>query len=497
MDYSSKYAQPNTVNTACVIVGIYAKRKLSPAAALLDQASGGAISALCKKGDVDGQLGHAVMLYDIPNIAAQRVLLVGCGNSKTTQINQYQNIHKNAVQTLNKHNLNNAVSYLCDISIDDRDVGWHFQQAVMACADSLYRFDECKSEKNGQKSKLRKLIFGYTERKYKKAAETGIHQGQAIASGINTTKDLGNLPGNICTPNYLAKQARALQRKHSSIKTTILDEAQMQKLGMGSLLSVSRGSREPAKLIVMQYMQGKKGKKPVVLVGKGITFDTGGISLKPGQAMDEMKYDMCGAASVFGAITACAEMELPVNLVAVVAAAENMPSGEATKPGDIVTSMSGLTIEVLNTDAEGRLVLCDALSYVERFDPAAVIDIATLTGACIIALGRVPSGLMSNKDKLAQELMQAGENAGDRAWQMPLWPEYKDMLASNFADMANIGGREAGSLTAAAFLSRFTENYPWAHLDVAGTAWKTGKAKGATGRPVPLLMQYIMAKHAS
>lgn len=306
-------------------------------------------------------------------------------------------------------------------------------------------------------------------------------------------RDLGNMPGNDCTPVYLAEQAQELS-KNLPIETEILDEDQMRELGMGSLLSVSAGSVEPARLIVMKYSGGAKDDAPHVLVGKGITFDTGGISLKPGGAMDEMKYDMCGAASVFGAIHAVASMKLAVNAIGIVAAAENMPSGVATKPGDIVTSMSGKTIEVLNTDAEGRLVLCDALTYAEKFNPASIIDIATLTGAVIVALGRHATGMYANNDELANDLQSAADKTDDRIWRMPLWKDYTKQLESPFADLANIGGREAGSVTAACFLSEFTGKQKWAHLDIAGTAWKSGKAKGATGRPVKLLVEYLKSK---
>jgi leucyl aminopeptidase len=314
----------------------------------------------------------------------------------------------------------------------------------------------------------------------------------AIASGMRLTKDLANLPGNICKPEYLAEQARFLKKAYPDLKVSILDEKEMEELGMGALLAVGRGSVNPPRLIVMEYRGTDKKQQPVVLVGKGITFDTGGISLKPGEAMDEMKYDMGGAASVFGALKACSEMQLPLNVVGVIASAENMPDGNATRPGDIVTTMSGQTVEILNTDAEGRLVLCDALTYVKKFDPEVVIDIATLTGACIIALGSHASGMLSNHSPLANDLISAGKASFDRIWELPLWDDYQEQLDSNFADFANIGGRPAGTITAACFLARFTQKYHWAHLDIAGTAWKSGKEKGATGRPVPLLMQYLM-----
>jgi leucyl aminopeptidase len=308
---------------------------------------------------------------------------------------------------------------------------------------------------------------------------------------MTLARELGNLPGNICTPSYLADQAVQLGENYASVKTTILDEPELEALGMGSFLSVSRGSRQPAKLITLEYT-GAVEQKPVVLVGKGLTFDAGGISLKPSQGMDEMKYDMCGSASVLGTIRAIAEMNIPINVVGIIPSSENLPDGDANKPGDIVTSMAGKTIEILNTDAEGRLLLCDALTYSERFDPAVVIDIATLTGAIIVALGNHATGLMANNQSLADELLKAGQDSFDRVWQLPLWDDYQQQLDSNFADIANVGGKEAGSVTAACFLSRFTEKYNWAHLDIAGTAWVSGKAKGATGRPVPLLVQYLL-----
>jgi len=300
------------------------------------------------------------------------------------------------------------------------------------------------------------------------------------------------MPANLCTPSHLASQAREIGKAYKKVKTTVLEEAAMKKLGMGALLSVSRGSRQPAKLITLEYSGGQPGDKPVVLVGKGVTFDSGGISIKPSPAMDEMKYDMCGAASVLGTMQACAEMDLPLNVVGVVPATENLPDGDASKPGDVVTSMSGQTIEVLNTDAEGRLILCDALTYSDKFNPAVVIDIATLTGACVIALGAHATGLLSNDDALADELLDAGITAADRAWHLPLWDEYQKQIDTNFADIANVGGRGAGTITAACFLSRFTSKYRWAHLDIAGVAWKQGNDKGATGRPVSLLTQFLL-----
>lgn len=495
MNYSAKYLVAETAKTACLVVGVFENRKLTPAAEQLNKTSSEHLLKLLKTGDFEGAPGQTLMLYDVPGIAAQRVLLVGCGKQGKTTLASYQAIQSAAAKHLAAGNINEAVSYLTEIEVADYNQPELTRHAVLAFEDSLYRFDRFKDSKTGKAPKLRKLVFAQTRQQQLQANQRAVLEGQAIANGITRAKTLGNLPGNVCTPSYLAKEAKALQREFNTIKTSVLDEPEMKKMGMEALLSVSNGSKEPAKLIVMEY-SGKKNAAPLVIVGKGITFDTGGISIKPAQAMDEMKFDMCGAASVFGAVAACAEMKLPINLIGVVAAAENMPSGTATRPGDIVTTLSGLTVEILNTDAEGRLVLCDALTYVERFKPAAVIDVATLTGACIIALGRFPSGLMGNNAKLIGALKQAGERSGDRVWELPLWDDYAQLLKTNFADIANVGNRDGGAITAASYLSHFTKNYPWAHLDIAGTAWRTGESKGATGRPVPLLMQYIMENHA-
>ena len=396
-----------------------------------------------------------------------------------------------AIKSLNNSRVRSADFALLDVFGSGQRSLRQARNIVEACEEAVYRYDATKSGR--KKAASLKKINVIVDRDLLSRARDSVRQGSAIAAGVNYAKTISNLPGNICTPSYLAREARAMQKSHG-VKTTILNEAEMKKLKMGSLLSVSRGSREPAKLIVMEYKGGKRGDKPVVLVGKGLTFDAGGISIKPAAAMDEMKYDMCGGASVFGAMRAVSDMKLELNVVGIVPSSENLPDGAANKPGDIVTSMKGKTIEILNTDAEGRLILCDALTYAERFKPAAVVDIATLTGACIIALGHHASGLYSNNEKLARELLKAGEDSGDRAWQLPLWDDYTRQLNSNFADLANIGGRSAGSVTAACFLKQFTESYDWAHLDVAGTAWQSGGQKGATGRPVPLLVEFLLGR---
>ncbi|HEX7027124.1 MAG TPA: leucyl aminopeptidase [Gammaproteobacteria bacterium] len=495
MNYSVKCLAAETAKTACLVVGVFENRKLSPTGEQLNKTGNGHLLKLLKNGDFEAGHGQTLILYEVAGTAAQRVLLVGCGKQGQTSLANYQTILSAAARQLASCNIGEAVSYLTEIEVSGYNQPELTRYAVLAFEEALYRFDRFKDPKTSKAPKLSKIVFAQTDRKALQENQKAVLQGLAIANGVNRAKTLGNLPGNICTPSYLAKEAKALQREFSTIKTSVLDEPEMKKMGMGALLSVSNGSKEPAKLIVMEY-SGKKNAAPLVVVGKGITFDSGGISIKPAPAMDEMKFDMCGAASVFGIVAACAEMNLPVNLVGIVAAAENMPSGSATRPGDIVTTLSGLTVEILNTDAEGRLVLCDALTYAERFKPAAVIDVATLTGACIIALGRFPSGLMGNNPKLINALKQAGERSGDRVWELPLWDDYAQLLKTNFADIANVGNRDGGAITAASYLSHFTRNYPWAHLDIAGTAWKTGENKGATGRPVPLLMQYIMDAHA-
>lgn len=496
--YQAMQAHAAEIKSSCIAVGIHKSLKLTDAAEQIDHSSNGYLRKLLKQGDFSAEIGDVQLLYDVPGSQAKRLLLVGCGPAGKTTLNDYLAIHAALAEKLSQIKTNEVVSFLTQVRCGDLDRKIAFQQAILAFEYSFYRFEHYKTDSGGKTGKRPgKIRLAQSERKHLDQHAAAAEQAVAIARGEAAARTLGNLPGNICTPSYLAKQAMALQRDYKNVKTSVLDEAAMKKLGMNALLSVSRGSKQPARLIIMEYLHSAKSDKPVVLVGKGITFDTGGISIKPSPQMDEMKFDMCGAASVLGTIKACAEMKLKANVIGVIASAENMPGGQATKPGDIVKSYSGKTIEILNTDAEGRLVLCDALSYIERYHPGAVIDIATLTGACIIALGRFPSGLLGNNERLLQRLQQAGDRCGDRVWPLPLWPEYRELLKSNFADLANIGGRDAGTITAASFLSHFTEAYPWAHLDIAGTAWKTGEQKGATGRPVRLLMEYIISHHSN
>ena len=492
MDFNIKSGNPEKQRTACVIVGVFESRRLSTAAKAIDDVSDKHVSNLIRRGDMEGNKGQSLLLHNVPGMIADRVLLIGCGKEREINDRTYRKIIENSIRALNSTGSLECVNYLTELTIKSRDHSWKIQQAVQVAEHCLYEFNELKTNKKKNRRPLRKITFTVPTRKELPDSEKAMNIGRAVANGIKLTRDLGNRPSNICTPTYLAKQATDLAKTYKSITTNVLEEADMKKLGMGSLLSVSQGSARPGKLITMEYKGTKKSQKPIVLVGKGVTFDTGGISIKPSAAMDEMKYDMCGAASVFGTVSAVAEAGLPINVVGVVPAVENMPSGTATNPGDIFTSMSGKTIEVLNTDAEGRLILCDAITYSERFNPEVVIDIATLTGACVIALGKHATGLFSNHNPLARDLLNAGEESGDRAWQLPLWDEYQQQLNSPFADMANIGGREAGSVTAACFLSRFAEKFHWAHLDIAGSAWLSGGNKGATGRPVSLLTQYIL-----
>lgn len=493
MEFSIKSGSPEKQRSDCIVVGVFDSRKLSLAAELVDKASEGYLSDILRRGDMEGKLGSTLVLHNVPGTLCHRVLLVGLGKEKDFREKEYGSAVRAAVRQLKDTGAHDASIFLTELPVRKRSVAWKVRQATVLVQEVLYRFDQFKSKKEDVRHPLRKITFAVERRNEHQEAEEAIRQGCAIGEGVTWARDLGNLPGNICTPSYLAEQAQALAQEFK-LDCQVLDQAEMEELGMWSLLSVARGSRQAPKLIVLHYRGAKDEVKPYVLVGKGITFDTGGISIKPAADMDEMKFDMCGAAGVLGTIKAVARLALPINLTVLVAAAENMPDGNASRPGDIVTSMSGQTIEILNTDAEGRLVLCDALTYAERFEPEVVIDVATLTGACVVALGQVATGLLSNDDGLARDLLAAGEESLDRAWQLPLWDDYQDLLKSNFADMANVGGRYGGAISAACFLSRFTRKFDWAHLDIAGTAWKSGGDKGATGRPVPLLVSYLVER---
>lgn len=490
MDYSIESLPLDKLQTDCIIVGLYENLALTPSASYINQCSQNLISRFIERGDCKGKIGETALINWLPDTSFARVLLVGLGKPDEMNGKNYRNALAAAIKIIRDSGLKSAACTLAEIDVESRDLTWKTRQIVEVFDDALYQFKHCKTVIENE-FKTDRISIVVSENQLVDA-QTGLIQGQAIAGGVSLAKRLADLPGNICTPAYLAEQAQSIAEQFASMSVEILEEADMEKLGMGALLSVTRGSRQPAKLIALNYQGGEKHGKPIVLIGKGLTFDAGGISLKPGLGMDEMKYDMCGGASVLGTLQAAAEMRLPLNIVGLVPSSENLPDGDANKPGDIVTSMSGKTIEILNTDAEGRLLLCDTLTYAQKFDPEAVIDLATLTGACIIALGRVPSGLFGNDDALCNDLVKAGETASDSVWRLPLWEEYQELLKSNFADMANIGGKDAGTITAACFLSKFAENFRWAHLDIAGTAWRTGLTKGATGRPVPLLAQYLL-----
>ena len=487
MKFSTTTLAPALVRADLLIVFAYSDKTLSAAGLALDKVAKGALKHALTSGDLATKAGATLLLRQLPGVSADRVLLVNAGDAKTLTGKTFVEAVRGALKAAIATNAKTAA--IAIETLTDRGAHWAAEQVAVLTTEALFRADDLKSNKPSQTTALSALQI-LTDKKDEKLVKAALVAGAALGSGISLTKTLGNLPGNICTPAYLADTAKTLGRQFK-FKVDVLERKQIEALKMGSFLSVAKGTVEPPKFIVLHYQGGSAKQAPVVLVGKGITFDSGGISLKPGEAMDEMKYDMCGAGSVLGTFRAIAEMKLKLNVVGLIPTCENMPSGTATRPGDIVTSMSGQTIEILNTDAEGRLILCDALTYAERFKPAAVIDIATLTGACVIALGHVNTGLFASTDALADALLGAGKTMLDPAWRLPLDEDYQESLKSNFADMANIGGRPGGAITAASFLARFAKKYDWAHLDIAGTAWKSGAAKGATGRPVSLLVEYL------
>ncbi|WP_028919836.1 leucyl aminopeptidase [Pseudoxanthomonas suwonensis] len=467
----------------CVVVGAFADKTLTPAGQAIDAASGGRLRALLERGDLSGRTGRTLVLHDLPGVAAPRVLVVGLGEAGKFGVPQYLKAVADTVRTLKTGPVGKALLTLSEVPVAGRDAAWNIRQAAVAADHAAYRYTATLGKKKDEPG-LRELAIAGED-------ATALAQGEAIAAGVAFTRELGNLPPNICNPAYLAEQAQAFAAAHDGAECEVLDEQQMEALGMGSLLAVARGSANRPKLVVLKW-NGGGSAKPYVLVGKGITFDTGGVNLKTQGGIEEMKYDMLGAGSVMGTFVAAVKMKLPLNLVVIAPAVENAIDGNSYRPSDVITSMSGKTIEVGNTDAEGRLILCDALTYAQRFEPQALIDVATLTGACMVALGKFASGLMSKHDDLAQELLDAGEQVFDRAWRLPLWDEYQTLLESSFADVYNIGGRWGGAITAGCFLSRFTEGQRWAHLDIAGSASDEGKRGMATGRPVGLLSQWLL-----
>jgi leucyl aminopeptidase len=494
MDFSILDGHPAEARVDCLVVGLFDDEDLPPTARNVNSATGGKLRRLTASGDLSGRLGETQLLPDATGIRAPRLLVVGLGARKNFDRRAWRKAVSAALAAVLR--TRSASAALCverpaATALDD----YYFGRAVAELTGAaLYRVNDLKSGKKPPAARLTKLVAGPVPAAGVAAARRGLLQGRAIAEGMRILRDLGNLPGNICTPRYLASQAREIASRYKTLRARIFDEADIKRLKMGCLLAVTRGSAEPPRFIVLEYRGGRAKAAPVVLVGKGVTFDTGGISLKDPSAMDEMKYDMCGAGSVLATLAVAAELRLPLNIVGLVPAVENMPGSRATKPGDIVTSASGQTVEILNTDAEGRLILCDALHYARRYEPEAVVDIATLTGACVIALGHHFTGIVANDDKLARELVEAGARADDRGWQLPLTEDYAEQLKSNFADMANVAGRDGGAITAGAFLGKYMQGTRWAHLDIAGTAWLSGPQKGGTGRPVPLLVDFLLQR---
>ena len=484
LEFTLNHDAPATADFDCIVVGAFADKTLTPAAQAIDQASAGRLTVLVERGDVSGKTGKTTLLHDLPGVSAPRVLVVGLGDTGKFGVPQYLKAVGDAARALKSGPGSDALLTLTEVQVKDRDAAWNLRQAMIAADHASYRYTATLGKKKADDARLLRLALHGSDAQ-------ALLQGGSIAAGVAFARELGNLPPNICNPAYLADEARKFAAEHAGVEAEVLDETQMEALGMGSLLAVARGSANRPHLIVLKWSGGGDAK-PYVLVGKGITFDTGGVNLKTQGGIEEMKYDMCGAANVIGTFVAAVKMQLPVNLVVIVPAVENAIDGNAYRPSDVITSMSGKTIEVGNTDAEGRLILCDALTYAQRFEPQALVDVATLTGACIVALGRYATGLMSKHDDLANELLTAGEHVFDRAWRLPLWDEYQTMLDSSFADVYNIGGRWAGSITAGCFLARFTENQRWAHLDIAGVANDEGKRGMATGRPVGLLTQWLL-----
>ena len=489
MQFSTKTSAPEKTRSGCAIVTVTGGRP-GAAAAAIDVAASGAVAAAIARGDLPAKAGSTLLVGGTG--ASERVLLVSMGDGPAVSPKAFADASRAAMRALSGTGAKDAVSWLGEAEVEGRDARWKARTVALAAREAAYRFDRMKSKPEPGPRGPSAIAIGCTKAEAA-AVERELAVATAIADGTDLAKDLGNLPGNVCTPSHLAEVARSLARDHG-LKVEVLERKQMEALKMGALLAVAQGSEQPPKFVVLRYQGAPAKQAPVVLVGKGITFDTGGISIKPAAEMDEMKFDMCGAASVLGAMRAVAALRPKVNVVGLVPTCENMPSGRATRPGDVVTSMSGQTVEILNTDAEGRLILCDALTYAERFRPAAVVDVATLTGACVVALGHHHSGLFAKDDALADELLACGRDVSDTCWRMPLDDEYQEALKSNFADMGNVGGRAGGAVTAACFLARFAKAYPWAHLDIAGTAWRSGANKGASGRPVPLLVRFVLGR---
>ena len=491
MKFPVRTGAPTSQKTACAILPIFEGRTLRGVSQDIDVSCGKTLSKLIKAGVSSAKLGETLLVPNLIGLAAEKALLVGCGKEEDFNAKALSQAVFSATVAISKVGIKEATSYLAYHSIKGINEYYAARLTVEAAQSALYRFNEMKSH-TLSKPNLARLPIAVNDRAKATEARRGVAHGQAISSGMNIARDLSNRPPNICTPSHLAKESQALASMFKNLKTKVLEEKDMKRLGMGAFLSVTHGAKEPAKLIVMEYKGAHSGEAPIALCGKGITFDTGGISLKPPSKMDEMKFDMCGAATVIGTMAALGHLQPAINVIGIVPACENMPGSQATRPSDIVKSMSGQTVEIINTDAEGRLILCDALTYASRYEPRLMVDVATLTGACVIAIGHIYTGLFSNDDGLASDLLEAGKRSLDPAWRLPIDEEYGESLQSNFADFSNSGAREGGASIAAQFLSRFVGKTPWAHLDIAGIAWKSNRNKGATGRPVPLLMDFLL-----
>jgi leucyl aminopeptidase len=476
--------RPASVDADAIVLGVFEDKTLPSATAEVDAAAGGAIRRLLEAGDLTGKPGTIGRLFHLPGVKAPRLLLAGLGEPRKFDPARYHKACGEAAKALASGPSRRVASFLPEVDLEARDLGWRTRQAAVAADAACYRYTATVKPKNG--AGLEELLLPAA------GGEAALAQARGIAAGVALARELGNLPPNICNPGYLADTARRMAAEESGVMAEVIERDEMQRMGMGALLAVGQGSANPPRLVVLRWQGAGPADKPYVLVGKGITFDTGGVNLKVAGGIEEMKYDMCGAATVIGAFLAAVRMKVALNVIAVVPAVENMPDGNSYRPSDVLTAMSGTTIEVGNTDAEGRLILCDALTYARRFEPAAMVDVATLTGACVIALGKHAHGLMSKHDDLADELLAAGQATLDRAWRLPLWDDYQQQLESAFADVYNIGGKGAGAITAGCFLARFAEGQRWAHLDIAGTAWDEGRKGMATGRPVPLLAQWLL-----
>lgn len=491
MHYTLTAVRPKTSETPCAIVGLYDERMLTSACAEFDEASGGHIKLLIDSGDLSGKLGSTTMLYNLPGLKTPRVLVVGLGEQRRFDAAKFVRVNRDAHKALKSIPADQAVSYLTEVEVPGKDLAWKITQSTLIADHVHYRFDAPRKNKSEVTERLATITFAATEQH-----APALRVADAMAAGVRITRELGNLPPNVCNPEYLAQSGRDWAARHQKTSVEVLEREQMQELGMGALLAVAQGSAYAPKLVIMRYQGADSDERPFVFVGKGITFDSGGTNIKASAGLEEMKFDMCGAATVFGLMETVARIAPALNVIGITPAVENMTDGAAYRPSDVLTTMAGFTVEVLNTDAEGRLILCDALTYALRFKPDTLIDIATLTGACVVALGNVASGVMSKHDDLAAELLNSGEQMLDRAWRLPLWDEYQSQLESGFADFANIGGKHGGAITAGCFLSRFTEGQRWAHLDIAGSAWESGRKGMATGRPVSLLAHWLLSKVA-